>query len=133
MSHHPATLFKRAVESLLAQRKLVRELSQALVSYRLRHDRDLVSKTEEAVAILVNEPLRLKSPELPRAASLATAVASLLVTFKEPQLLDTPSLVWNANQLVPGVMTTVWEPMVKERLMDLCGPLDATLERMLSA
>jgi hypothetical protein len=128
-----ATL-RSALESLLAERKELRESVQKAIIYRLRYDTERTAETEQSISELVNGPLSLESYELPSAANLATACEKLPGLFTEPHLIENPRLLFNGHvSIVPGVMSSNWNAALQQRLLDLTAPLDATLERMLSA
>ena len=134
MSQTPT--LKERLESLLSERRLLRELVQKVIIFHLRHDREKAAEFEQSITELVNGPLSLESPELPSAAHLATACQNLpfLFTVKDhPELVDNPRLLFNENiSIVPGVMSSNWSPLLQARLIALCGPLDETLSQILS-
>jgi hypothetical protein len=127
-----ATL-RSALASLLEERRLLRELVQKGIIYRLRFDRERTAAAEQSISELVNGPLSLESYELPSAANLATCCQALPSKFTEPHLIENPKLLWNGHvAIVPGVMSSNWDSRLQERLLDLTAPLDETLARMLA-
>ena len=82
---------------------------------------------------LTNHARRVVSNELkPSAEHITVATFNLRITFGRPELQDNPNLVWEYGSPVPGILTTNWHPAVKQRLLDLVGPAEFTLERMLN-
>jgi hypothetical protein len=39
--------------------------------------------------------------------------------------------VWDYGSPIPGILTTDWHPALKQRFLNLCGPLDEPLLQML--
>ena len=92
---------------------------------------------EREVAAIVAAGLDFNEEErrysLPQAQHLTEAAYNLRIAFTRPELQDNPNLVWEYGSPVPGILTTNWHPAVKQRLLDLVGPAEFTLERMLTA
>jgi hypothetical protein len=103
----------------------------------LRQFNDARTALEREVAAIVAAGLPFNKEELrfnlPQAAHLSVAAFNLQTSLSRPELQENPLLVWEYGSPVPGVLITGWHPAVKQRLLDLCGPLDETLERMLSS
>jgi hypothetical protein len=136
---NPSTLLVERLRTLLSERKALRPL---LARYRtpltLRQFNDARTALEREVAAIVAAGLDFNEAErrynIPQAEHLSVAAYNLPSVFARPELQDSPpSHVWEYGSCVPGVLTTGWHPAVKQRLLDLCGPLDETVERMLTA
>ena len=135
---NPSTLLVERLRRLLSERKALRPL---LARYRtplaLRQFNDARTALEREVAAIVAAGLDFNEEErrynLPQAEHLSVAAFNLRLAFTRPELQDNPSHVWEYGSCVPGVLTTNWHPAVKQRLLDLVGPAEFTLERMLTA
>jgi hypothetical protein len=134
---NPSALLKRLC-ILLADRQALRPL---LARYRtplaLRQFNDARTALEREAAAIVAAGLPFDEEErryrLPQAEHITVAAFNLRLAFTRPELQDNPSQVWEYGSPVPGVLTTGWHPAVKQRLLDLVGPAEFTLERLLSA
>lgn len=132
-----STLLAERLGTLLAERKALRPL---LARYRVflhtRHFNDERTDLEQKISAVVSDGLPFDEKErryhLPQASSLAASTFALRTGFNQPHLQDRPALIWDGSP-VPGITTVGWHQAVKQRLIDLCGPLDETLARMLSA
>jgi len=130
------TLAER-LTTLLAERKSLRVL---LARYQhgleTRTFNEQRTDLEHQIATLVTERLPFDERErryhLPSACHIAECAYRMRLRFANPQVADAPSSVWDSGSLVLGVMTSGWHPLVKERLLDLSGPLDDTIARMLT-
>lgn len=131
----PSTLLAKRLSELLSERRALRALFppyQLLLNAR-SYNAERTS-LESQIAALVVGSLSLEEVEfvrLPQPRHIAECAYRLRTSFSTASLLDQPGLIWNAGPL-PGVMTDNWHPSLKERLLDLCAPLDDTLERMLA-
>jgi hypothetical protein len=135
---NPSTLFVECLRNLLSQRQALRPL---LTRYRTYLDQRQYNAArtslEQEITAAVSAGLPFNEKErrynLPQAEHLAVAAYNLRIAFNRPELQENPKLVWDYGCAVPGVLTTGWHPAVKARLITLVGPLDYTLEQMLSA
>jgi|SRR5580698_1242546 hypothetical protein len=128
-----STLLIERLRTLLEERRSLRSL---FPRYRMFVDlRNFTSERtelENQIAQIISAGFNEQERHyMPQAAHIAECAFHLRASFSTASLLEQPALVWNHNPL-PGVLTTHWEPGLKQRLLDLCGPLDATLERMLA-
>ena len=138
----PSTLLAERVTTLLAERKAIRPLLTTYQAYLDAHNyTNERTDLERKIAAIVSsgppfdEAERLES--VPQDYALAEAAFRMRCAFNRPELRDDPALVWDGatlSALMPASWRQVssWHPALKERLIDLCGPLDGTLERMLS-
>jgi hypothetical protein len=126
----PSVPFQDALANLLAERTLLRQLSNDLTHFRVLADRAKAQAVEQRISDLVQEPLNLSKLESKAPHFLAEAVQSLLATLNDLRFCDEPSRVWQLNP-IPGVGLT-WPLALQERLTTLCGPLDATVSEMLA-
>lgn len=123
---------------LLSERKALRPL---LARYRifldLRQFNDARTALEREVLAIVAAGLPFTEEErrynLPQAEHITVAAYNLRLAFTRPELQDSPSHAWEFGSPVPGILTANWHQAVKQRLLDLVGPAEFTLERMLTA
>jgi hypothetical protein len=137
MTQNRPTL-KERLRTLLSERKALRLLlARYRTPFTLRQFNDTRTALEREVAAIVAAGLPFNEEErrynLPQAEHITVAALNLRLSLTRPELQDNPNLVWDFGSPVPGIMTVNWHPSVKQRLLDLCGPLDETLERMLTA
>jgi hypothetical protein len=127
---------RSALTSLLAERRLLRELGQKAFVFRLRFDTEKAAAAEASIAAVVYEPLDLPRAEKPADPHLTQACANLpflLVQKEHPEFLDTPARIFDGFvSVVPGVSVTSWNAALQQRLLDLTAPLDTTLSKMLA-
>lgn len=137
-----STLFKRRVKSLLSERKALLPLFALYQRYLdFNNHSGGRADLEQKIAAIVSSGLPLNEKELldhvPHSYDLTEAAFRLRCAFNRLELRDSPALVWDGSTL-SGLMpanwrqVSDWHQVVKERLIDLCGPLDDTLERMLA-
>lgn len=123
------------LKALLSDRKALRAI---LPYYKLfldsRNYNAERERLEAQITAVVVENLTVTEAErqtLPQARHIAECAFHLPSWFGAASRIEQPNLIWNHNPL-PGVLTAGWAPNLKQRLLDLCGPLDATLARMLA-
>jgi hypothetical protein len=120
-----------ALLHLLAERKLLRQLSNDLTRFHLMENREQVQQTEQRISDLVTGPLHLSKYESITPWILAEAVQSLLSYLGSRVYCDEPATVWNRQEcLTPGTGVS-WARPLQERLTALCGQLDTTVSKML--
>jgi hypothetical protein len=132
-----SAVFMTGVKKLLAERAALRPL---LASYKyflgVRNYNPQRTNLEHEIASIITAPLPFDEEErryhLPQPEHLATAAFYLRTMFSDTYLQDKPQLVWDMSP-VPGISTVNWHPVVKQRLMDLTGTLDETLQRSIKA
>ncbi len=134
---NPSVLLKR-LRILLSERRALRPLlARYQTPLSLRQFNDARKGLEREVAAIVAAGLDFNEEErrysIPQAQHLTEAAYNLRGAFARPELQDNPSQAWECGSPVPGVLTTNWHPAVKQRLLDLVGPAEFTLERMLTA
>jgi hypothetical protein len=134
---NPSTLFAERLRTLLADRKMLRRLFARYEMFvNLRSFTDGRIDLEQKIAAIISAGLSFSEKErlcqLPHACHLAEGAFRMRNVFNRTDLLENPALIWNGSP-IPGILTTNWHPAVKQRLLDLVGPLDDILERMLSA
>lgn len=132
-----SSLLIERVANLLSERKLLRSLFpryRVLVDLRSFTSERADREREIAELILCSPPFSSEERRygVPQAAHLAEAALRMRASFTQVELRDNPGRVWDSFPL-PGVDTTNWPQSIKERLIDLVGPLDSFLERTLSA
>jgi hypothetical protein len=128
---NPSVSFQDALANLLAERKLLRQLSADLNRFNLMAVREQVKETEQRISDLVTGSLTLTKYESITPWILAQAVQSLLSYLGGIGYYDDPSSIWNHREcLTPGTGVS-WAPALQERLTALCGQLDATVLEML--
>ncbi|HEY1884119.1 MAG TPA: hypothetical protein VGG51_13875 [Candidatus Cybelea sp.] len=116
---------------LLEERRRLRKLIAAKLAYSFAvNNLSAEPEAQAAVLELVIGPLDLDTGELPFTTHVSQAVVSLLVMFGKPEYVEHPELVWNRATIVPGVQTREWHAHLKERLQELCGPLDVPIKRL---
>jgi hypothetical protein len=135
---NPSTLFAQSVAKLLSERKAVRLLlARYQTPLALRQFNDARTALEREVAAIVAAGLPFNEEgrryNLPQARHLAEALFNLQTSLRRPELQENPLLVWGFGSPVPGVLTTGWHDAVKQRLLDLVGPAEFALGRMLTA
>ena len=127
------------IETLLAERESLKPLLaryQVFLSQKFFNDER--TNLEDRIAAFIADGLHFneedRRKELPQARHLTECAFNLQTAFFKRPVLDNPELAWDSHyaHLVSGVSTDAWNPRLKERLLDLCGPLDGTLARMLS-
>jgi hypothetical protein len=128
---NPPVPFQDALVSLLAERKLLRQLSRNLTVCLLLADRQKAAQTEQRISDLVQGPLHLSKRESNSEHFLAEAVQNLFSTLNDFRYYDEPSRVWEHSP-IPGVGLS-WPRALQERLTALCGPLDVTVSEMFEA
>ncbi len=125
--------FKETLTTLLAERKLLRQLSADLNRFHLMANREQVKETEQRISDLVTGPLTLTKYESIAPWILVEAVQSLLSYSGSIIYYDEPASIWNGRvHLTPGTGVS-WARPLQERLTALCGQLDKTLSTMLRA
>ncbi len=130
---NPSVPFKETLATLLAERKLLRQLSNDLTRFHLMAVREQVKETEQRISDLVVGPLHLSKYESIAPWILAEAVQSLLSYLGSIIYYDEPASIWNRREcLTPGTGVSCNLPL-QERLTALCGQLDATVFGMLAA
>jgi len=123
--------FRDALANLLAERKLLRKLSNDLTHFRVLGDREQAQKIEQRISDLVQEPLNLSKLESKAPHFLAEAVQNLFASLNDLRFYDEPGRYWEQYTPVPNV-GLVWPRALQERLTTLCGPLDVTVSEMLA-
>jgi hypothetical protein len=124
---------KESLAILLAERKLLRQLSNDFTRFHLMANREQVKETEQRISDLVTGPLTLTKYETVAPWILAEAVQSLLSYLGSIIYYDEPASIWNGREcLTPGTGVS-WAPALQERLTALCGQIDATVSEMLEA
>jgi hypothetical protein len=127
---------RSALTSLLAERRLLRELVQKAIIYRLRYDTERTAETEQSISDLVTSPLNLERGEKPAERHLAQACEHLpfVLTAKEhPELVERPELIFEGLiSVIPGVSISGLASALQARLIALTAPLDTTLSKMLA-
>lgn len=123
---------KERLNILLSERQKLRAL---LARYRIfvvsRNFNDERAALETQIGAIVASGLALGLRDTPGARSLSETSYALLAAFSDPVVASSPTLVWDRG-LGTGIGTYSWNTAVKTRLLDLVGPLDDTLTRMLS-
>ncbi|MGA2760399.1 MAG: hypothetical protein ABSF08_08795 [Candidatus Cybelea sp.] len=135
---NPSTLLVERLRTYCSER---RSLGPLLARYRtfldMRQFNDARTALEREVAAIFASGLPFNEEgrryNIPQAEHVTVAAFNLRLAFTRPELQDNPSQVWEYGSPVPGVLTTGWHPAVKQRLLDLVGPAEFTLERMLTA
>ena len=135
MEKSKSTLLPERLHTLLTERRALRPLFARyqlfLNARRFNAERSAIERQIAATVIaeLHLEPFELE--RLPQPGHIAECAFHLRTSFSTTRLFDPPGLVWGLNPF-PGVMTDNWHPALKQRLLDLVGPLDDILTRMLS-
>ena len=137
MSKTEPSTFKDSVLILLAERKELRLLCEDLQRINPTYNRERIAVVEARISELVLGPLGLERGDCPADPHLAQACQRLpfLLTDREhPEHTDNPNRVWDGQvSVVVGVSATNWHPLLKSRLLALCGPLDQPLSKLLEA
>jgi hypothetical protein len=124
--------FQETLAKLLADRKLLRQLSNDFTRFHLMANLEQVKETEQRISDLVTAPLTLTKYESIAPWILAEAVQSLLSYLGGIGYYDDPGSIWNRREwLTPGTGVSYARPL-QERLTALCGQLDATVFGMLA-
>lgn len=123
---------KERLSTLLHERRSLRALltryRNLYVSKRFDDER---ADLEKQIFEIIKSSLTLSPRDLPAAERLTECAYNLQNAFADGAVVDCPDLVWNGS-LAGGFSTQAWPAAVKTRLLDLCGPPDDMLTRMLS-
>lgn len=123
--------FKERLGALLTERRELRDLSQALRMHRILGNQGRIGETQKKIAELVQEPLHLSPRDTLAPHWVAESACNMLGAFSDPKLFENPSSYWDGHGPLHGVGLS-WSKALRDRLIALCGPLDATVSEMLA-
>jgi hypothetical protein len=116
---------------LLAERRELCALLQERQRVKLIADLKAVRAVEDRIRELALDPLCLSSADAPHPGLFVDALAALPSRFGSLPFVGSPEQVFNGASLTPGISVRL-VPVVRERMLDLCGCLDDVITRKLN-